>query len=82
MIRKVMLQRNQSTRARFLLTFPFAPEASTLEKYSSEPLGSAFIVLLPSVQFAGQTSPCSSCVREDAESDNGPAAYARGRHAR
>ena len=47
---------NQSTRARFLLTFPF----STLEKYSSEPLGSAFIVLLPSLQLAGQTSPCSS----------------------
>ena len=52
---------NQSTRARFLLTFPFAPEASTLEKYSSEPLGSALIVLLPSCQLAGQTSPCSSC---------------------
>ena len=51
---------NQSTRARFLLTFPFAPLASTLAKYSSEPLGSAFIVLEPSLQFAGQTSPCSS----------------------
>ena len=49
-------RRNQSRRARFLLTFPF----STLAKYSSEPLGSAFIVLEPSLQLAGQTSPCSS----------------------
>ena len=40
-----------------MLTFPF----STLEKYSSEPLGSAFIVLEPSLQLAGQTSPYFSC---------------------
>ena len=56
-------KKDQSTRGRFLLTFPFAAAAcwpSTDSKYSSEPLGSAFIVLPPSFQLAGQTSPCSS----------------------
>ena len=33
----------------------------TVEKYSSEPFGSAFIVLPPSFQLAGHTSPCFSC---------------------
>ena len=56
-------EKNQSWRGRFLLTFPLAAAASwpsTEAKYSSEPLGSAFIVLSPSFQLAGQTSPCSS----------------------
>ena len=43
-----------------MLTLLFASDAEALEKYSSEPLGSALIVLLPSCQLAGQTSPCSS----------------------
>ena len=64
-------RRNQSRRARFLLTFPFASLASTLAKYSSEPFGSAFIVLLPSFQFAGQTSPCSSCEEQVMVRDGG-----------
>ena len=37
---------------RFLLV-----SGDALEKYSKDPLGSALMVLLPSVQFAGQTSP-------------------------
>lgn len=58
---------DQSMRARFLgfapfaSAWPLAPLADAVEKYSKEPFGSALIVLLPSCQFAGQTSPCSSC---------------------
>src|SRR5262249_4727889 len=39
---------------------PLAPPHPTFLKYSLEPVGSAFIVSLPGVQLAGQTSPCFS----------------------
>jgi hypothetical protein len=47
---------------------PFAP-APALSKYSNDPFGSAFIVLEPSVQFAGQTSPYLSCVSRKGEKE-------------
>ena len=71
---------DQSTRARFLGFAPFAsawplvplaPLAAD-EKYSREPLGSALMVLPPSCQFAGQTSPCSSCRRQEAATISDP----------
>ena len=43
----------------------------TAEKYSSEPFGSAFIVLLPSVQLAGHTSPCFSCGHSERADNTG-----------
>ena len=45
-------------RGRFLA--PSVPLGLTAEKYSFEPLGSAFMDLEPSCQFAGQTPPSSS----------------------
>lgn len=71
---------DQSTRARFLGFAPFAsacplaPLAPLVadEKYSREPLGSALMVFPPSCQFAGQTSPCSSCRRREAATISDP----------
>ena len=52
-------ERGQLVRLR--LTLPLAVgAASDFEKYSSEPTGSGFMVAEPSLQFAGQTSPCLS----------------------
>lgn len=60
--RKV-LYKPYSVRMRFLetpLTSPLVPLAATLSKYSSLLVGSALMVLEPSVQLAGQTSPWRS----------------------
>lgn len=47
-------------RGRFLEEWPLTSPLTDV-KYSKDPLGSALIVLEPSCQLAGQTSPCSSC---------------------
>ncbi len=41
----------------------------TLAKYSSEPTGSAFMVLAPGCQEAGHTSPCTSTRVKDVTRD-------------
>ena len=59
-----VLNTYQSVRGRFLEE-PFAPPfcpALTDAKYSSDSWVSALMVLDPSVQFAGQTSPCLSYI--------------------